>query len=278
LETFVIIAYCASDDAVKKLGLVDDIQTGVGMAQIVTTVIVAARFFGGNHRLANEFLHEHRYFYNKLSKSQFNRRLHDIPYALFNELMEQFSEYSKMTNESFEFAMDSFPIPSCDNIRISRSKLFAPKQHRGYIASKKRYFNGLRVHLIATLTRQIVEFKIFPGATSDVKGAKSLEFNLPAGSVVYADKGCSSYKHEDELRETKLIELAAIRKKNSRRPRTANEEALVRRKRKPIETTISLLTRLFPKNIHAVTQKGFILKVVCFVLAYCTEGLLQVTT
>jgi hypothetical protein len=52
METFVIVTYCASDDARKILGIVDNIQTLVGIAQIMTTIIVAAKFFGGNHKLA----------------------------------------------------------------------------------------------------------------------------------------------------------------------------------------------------------------------------------
>jgi hypothetical protein len=37
--------------------------------------------------------------------------------------------------------------------------------------------------------------------------------------------------------------------------------------RKIVETTGSLLERLLPKSIHAVTAKGFELKVALFVLA-----------
>lgn len=38
--------------------------------------------------------------------------------------------------------------------------------------------------------------------------------------------------------------------------------------RKMVETTGSLIIRLFPKSIHAVTPQGFELKVFLFVLAY----------
>ena len=210
METFVIVAYCSSDDSVKKIGINDNYQTNVSTAQIMTTGLVAARFFGGSHYLAQKFLYEHRYFHHRLSESQFNRRFHAISDSLFDELIMLFGYYAKMSNESFEFAIDSFPVQACENIRIQRSKLFDPKKNRGFVASKKRYFNGVRVHMIASLRRQPVEVKILPGAVNDTKGARKLEFNLPPGSIVYADKGYSSYKHEDELKRSKFIDLAKI--------------------------------------------------------------------
>ena len=51
METFVIVAYCSSDDSVKKIGINDNYQTNVSTAQIMTTGLVAARFFGGSHYL-----------------------------------------------------------------------------------------------------------------------------------------------------------------------------------------------------------------------------------
>jgi hypothetical protein len=269
METFIIVTYCASDDARKNLGILDDVQTKVGIAQIMTTIIVAAEYFGGNHKLAQEFLHEHRYFHYKLSPSQFNRRFHNIPASYFNELVEQFSKYAKMMNESFEFAIDSFPVPVCDNIRITRNKLFDPKRFRGLIASKRRYFLGFRVHMIATANRLPVEFKILPGAENDAKGAQKLAFNLPHGSVVFGDKAYSNYTHEDNLKKTKNIDLEPLRKSNSRRMRDTGDEMIIKRKRKPIETLFSSITRLLPKHIHAVTAKGFFKKIFCFVLAHC---------
>src|SRR5580700_5721820 len=125
----------------KKIGIKDDHQTKVGIAQIMTTGLVAARFFGGNHNLAQKFLYEHRYFHHRLSASQFNRRFHEIPELLFHDLVYHFGCYAKMTNESFEFAIDSFPVSACQNIRIMRSKLFDPKTHRGMVASKKVFFH-----------------------------------------------------------------------------------------------------------------------------------------
>jgi len=46
------------------------------------------------------------------------------------------------------------PVAVCDNYRIGHSRLYPTKKHgqafRGYLASKKRFFYGLRVHLITS--------------------------------------------------------------------------------------------------------------------------------
>jgi hypothetical protein len=64
--------------------------------------------------------------------------------------------------------VDSLPIPVCDNIRIRRSRLYEGEQFRGYIASKKRYFYGLRLHMIVTAEDGApVEFFLEAGAAND---------------------------------------------------------------------------------------------------------------
>ncbi len=65
-----------------------------------------------------------------------------------------------------------------------------------------------------------------------------------------------------------MLGLQPFRKKNSTPPFPACLEYLERLGRKPIETTGSLISCLFPKSIHATTAPGFELKVFLFVLAY----------
>jgi hypothetical protein len=67
----------------------------------------------------------------------------------------------KESNSSGEYVVDSFPIPVFDNIRIWRSKLYEGEEFRGYVASKKRYFYGLRVHMLVTAEDgKLVEFSL----------------------------------------------------------------------------------------------------------------------
>jgi hypothetical protein len=94
-----------------------------------------------------------------LSKSRFNRRLHiaDLFLTLFLRLGETWKEL----NEKSVYVIDSYPISVCDNYRIRRSKIYQGEDWRGYIASKKRYFYGLRIHIMLTeLGEPIVDKEI----------------------------------------------------------------------------------------------------------------------
>jgi len=73
-------------------------------------------------------------------------------------------------------------------------------------------------------------------------------------------------KSRRSLRSTQEagLELLPFRKKNSLRPVPPFKFYLQSTVRKMVETTGSLIERLFPKSIHAVTAKGFELKVALF--------------
>ena len=71
---------------------------------------------------------------------------------------------------------------------------------------------------------------------------------------------------EDSLAEAG-VELKPIRKKNSKRRYPPWEAYLVNYYCKSVEATASLIERLLPRSIHAVTPQGFELKVVLFVVA-----------
>jgi hypothetical protein len=144
-------------------------------AQVMTMALVAVVLFHGNQFHGNQdrsrlFLMAHGYIspFEMVSKNNFNRRLHQIPevtwMALFSLLAQINKETNiktntKKTNSTQEYAVDSLPVPVCDNIRIQRCRLYPRKCHgeafRGYVASKRRLFlysvfYGLRVHLVIT--------------------------------------------------------------------------------------------------------------------------------
>ena len=54
-----------------------------------------------------------------LSKSRFNRRLHQIPEVLWQALFHLLSELHQQNNPSGEYIIDSCPVPVCDNIRFA---------------------------------------------------------------------------------------------------------------------------------------------------------------
>jgi hypothetical protein len=136
------------------------------------------------------------------------------------------------------------------------------------MASKKRDVYGLKVPLLVTKDGQPVECFLTPGSYSDVRMLKAFRFDVPEGSHVYADKAYNDYAMEDVLLEASHLQLYPIRKKHSKRILPPSIAYVQHYYRKRIETVGSLIERMLPKTIHAVTAEGFELKVFLFVLAY----------
>jgi hypothetical protein len=179
-----------------------------------------------------------------VSKSRFNRRLHalqDLLLYLFRRLGETF----KHLNADSVYLIDSFPVPVCDNIRIRHSKLYGEERYRGYTASKRRYFYGLKIFLLVIAQGEPVELFVTPGSVADVNALHIFDFDLPEGSTVYGDSAFTEYAVEDALQEAAGIHLKPLRKKNSQRAVPAYVAYLQARGRKMVETASSLLTRLW---------------------------------
>jgi hypothetical protein len=270
----ILTFYVLCHELLTALNIREDSQVKMNNAEVMTVALTAAAFFAGHHRNAADFLKEHGYIPGMLSESRLNRRIHAIDDYVWEALFFILAETFKNRNIGREYITDSFPVPVCDNIRISRSKIFQGADYRGYIASKRRYFYGIRVHMTVTASGKPVEFLFAPGSESDLKVLKQQRFDLPDGSICYGDKIYNDYKYEDFLREIAGIILKPIRKKNSKR---AEGDSIARRAarytRKRAETTFSSVTNFFPKKIHAVTSKGFALKVMSFIMVFAIQSL-----
>ncbi len=227
MEEKIIAIYCLCDDLLKALHHYEDPQQKTKDAEIMTTALVAMLFFGGNFEPARAMLGAPHYIPNMISRSRFNRRLHRIS-GLFLSLYQVLGQTWKQMNSGSVYIIDlsavptaqvdSFPVAVCDNYRIPRAKIYRSEEYRGYIASKKRYFYGLKIHLMVTKEGKPVEFFLTPGSFGDVHALKVFDFDLPEGSTIYADKAYNDYTMEDILMEAASLRLLPIRKENSKRP------------------------------------------------------------
>lgn len=267
----IITIYCLCDDFLKAWGHQDAPQAKMTTAQVMTVALVAASLFGGNQERSRRFLEEHGYIKRMLCKANFNRRLHHVPETLWQALLHLLAQVHKQSNAAQEYSVDSFPVPVCDNIRIGRSRLYPLKKcgqaFRGYIASKKRYFYGLRVHLLMTANGLPVEVMLAPGSQADINAFRRLSLDLPASATVFADKGYLD-QHEEALLDEAGLRLVTPRRKNSRSPLPVWMSYIAEHKRKYIETVFSQITSAFGRTVHAVTARGFELKVFLTVLAF----------
>lgn len=263
--------YCVCDDVLKTLHHYEDLQRQMTDAEVITTAIVAALYFGGNLERARALLSHPHSIPHMLSKSRFNRRLHALQERVIY-LLQVLGELFKQLNADSVYMIDSFPVAACDNIRIPRAKRYQEERYRGYIASKRRYFYGLKIPVMVTAQGQPVGVFLTPGSVADVNALHVFGFDLPDGSIVYADSAFTDYTVEDVM-DAAGIHLRPFRKKNSKRPVPSYVAYLQARGRKMVETAGSLIERLLPKHIHAVTSQGFELKVMLFVLAYSVSYL-----
>lgn len=267
--------YCLCDDLLRALHHKDDPQTRVSAAEVMMVPLVSCTFFGGNLALGRRFLHTQGYCKHTLSASRFSRRLAALPPSVWQTLFTLLGQVHQQHNPSGEYVVDSFPVPVCDNIRIQRCTLFKGQEHRGYTASKRRYFFGLKVHLLITRHGAPVEFVLTPGSTADVTAFKQFPLDLPVGSLIHADRAYTDYQEEDLLQEAGGITLQPQRKRNSKRPLAVCKQFLAQPIRQQVETSFSQITALFPKHIHAVTPQGFVLKLICFLLAFSLHSLIR---
>lgn len=274
MDTEIIFFYCVADDFFKAMHLKENEQVQMNNAEVVTVALTAACFFGGNIENSRKFLLENRYIPNMLSKSRLCRRLHAIPTEFWQYLPLNLPGVQEEMDQNKEFIVDSFPIPVCDNIRIARRHLYKEERYRGKCVSKRRYFLGLKAHVLMTSDYHPVEWLLTVGSENDNKAFSRFDLNLPKESTIYADAIYTNYEVEDLLAEIENIKLYAQRKSNSKRPRPGWIEYTITTLRKKVETGFSVLTHLFPKTIHAVTEKGFALKCACFITAFsCLQAL-----
>ena len=145
----IVAIYCLCDDLLKAMNHRSDPQQEMSDAEVITTAIVAVIYFCGNFEKARKLLAEPQYIPDMLSRSRFNRRLHRVESKLLL-LFDALGQAWKQLNTESIYSIDSFPIPVCDNIRIPRSKIYDDEAYRGYQASKRRYFYGLKIHLMVT--------------------------------------------------------------------------------------------------------------------------------
>jgi hypothetical protein len=273
MDTEIVAVYCLCDDLLKAMHHVDDRQCQMSDAEVMTTAIVAALHFGGNIELARALLKQQAYMPTMLSRSRLNRRLHRVK-TFFLTLFSVLAEHWKALNRESLYVIDTFPVAACDQYRILRVRLYQGEEYRGYTASKRRFFYGLKIHLMVTVEGQPVEFFLTPGSCADITGLKWFDFDLPAGAEIFADKAYNDYRVEAVLAELD-ISLLPIGKKNSKRPYPPWLAAWVSTHRKVVETAGSLLQRRMPKSIHAVTPAGFEMKVALFVLGLSLHYVLR---
>lgn len=267
-----VAIYCFLDDYFKAIKHAEDKQCRMSDAQVILIGILSCLYFGGHQEHALQYASEHLFSYT-LSKSRYNRRIHALEEQM-QEIFQCIGTVLKEFNTSMEYVMDSFPVRICHNIRIANNRLLPlNKEYRGKCVSKREYFYGFRVQVIATIEGVPVEFAIVPGSWNDSRGMHALEMNLPEGSRNISDSGYTNYEFEDMMQECEKVWHDTERRSNAKRTEPAYRKYYKNQIRKIIENVFSQITSRMMRTIHATTIKGFILKIKLFIWSHLFQKL-----
>lgn len=260
----IISIYCLIDDILRGINHIDDVRRKVSDSEIIITAIVSSTSFYGNHSSAIQFMKQYNLIPNMLDTSRFNRRLHKIGSLLY-ELFEIVSSYFKDFCCEMQYIIDSFPVAVCNNMRIMNCKILKEEKYRGYTASMRNYFYGIKVQLLTTKNGIPIAFHFTPGKTGDAKAIGKMIDKLPTEASLYGDSAYTDYGLEDIALERKCVLLKIQRKSNAKRTDTLEQKNEKLKMRKRVETTISDIKKMFPRTIHAITLEGFLIKLTLFV-------------
>jgi hypothetical protein len=183
METYFITVYVIVEEVIRILKIKDDPQSIMSNAEVMTFAIITTKFFSGNFKMARYLCKKTNLFSNLLSNSRLNRMIHSVPWDCWHAIFRLLSLLAKDSKNTCYFAVDSFPVGYCQKNRIDKRKCFLEHSYIGFAASKKRYFCGIKVHMVVSNEGRPIEVHLRPGSESDIGVLWSMELDIPDQAV-----------------------------------------------------------------------------------------------
>lgn len=262
-DTFIVTVYLALADVLEAAGHRDHVLTQVSTAEVLTVAVVAAASFGNHHERALQVLSRLGYLSGRLSVSRFNRRLHAVGHWL-SSLLELVGEL--FARQEPHCVSDSLPVPACERARATRCRKVQGKDYLGYVAAKRRYFFGWRLHLVVTPEGIPVNVLLTPARSGDLAPVHELVWGLPAGARVYGDKAYNAKADAASILADTGVRLVPLRKKNMQ-PNDWCDRQVLPELRARVETVNSQLAAMGIERLHARTAAGVEVKVAASLVA-----------
>ena len=207
-------------------------------------------------------------FPRTIGQSGWNKRVRKA-FFLFIRVIRMLAMDTSLWSDDV-WVVDSAPVQcGCSRETVKRSDAAGWAEY-GYCASHSRYFWGLRLHLVCTLTGLPVMFAL-AGAKADEReillgmlgGARDVTAAHP-GQVIIGDKNYFGRAFEAELAERELTLLRPVRKGEARR---AGQNLF-----KPLRQVIESVNWTFKGQLDlerhgGKTPEGIIARVLARVLA-----------
>jgi hypothetical protein len=260
-DNYIVTVFVVIDDVLKAMNYQDDVRAQSSAAEVLTTAIVAAKYFQNHHERSLSVLQALGYI-GKLSISRFNRLLHKLQHFCF----EIATVLGELFAQNTVFIIDTSPVPVCRWVRRKRCRKVRGAPYQGYCAAKKERYYGWQLHLLVDTDGHPVSFELLPAAWDELTHVQDLLAVLPEGSIVVADKGYISQLDELLAYLGGGIRLVPKYRKNMRSNHPEDAQ-LIRQHRSMIETVNSQLEKMGLQRLHARTNAGIALKVLASLLA-----------
>ena len=105
----VISIFCLVDDILQGINHEEDKRRRVSDSEVLTTALVSAMYFSGNHHHAIHFMKATNLIPKMLDKSRFSRRIHQV-WQLLYEVFLTIGNYLKEFCCEMRYILDSFPV------------------------------------------------------------------------------------------------------------------------------------------------------------------------
>ena len=201
-----------------------------------------------------------------LTQSQFNRRVRALGWALELIRCQALHELGAFC-ERYRL-LDTTPVPVMELCRFGRTSLFLGEATVGYCPSKKEYYAGFKLALLATLEGVITHCALVPAHTDEreaVEGILDASWNL----VVLGDKGFIDREWQADWQERRGHLILTPKRRNQKAQNPAELDRLLGRARKLLETVIDQLKEhLYLEKTRARTLLGLWVRVLAKLTAH----------
>ena len=229
IETLATALYVKIDDMLRDWPDLAPARPATGTpltlsdAELLTMAVMSALLGFTSERRWLRYVRKHLagMFPRTIGQSGWNKRVRKA-FFLFIRVIRMLAMDTSLWSDDV-WVVDSTPVQcGCSRETVKRSDAAGWAEY-GYCASHSRYFWGLRLHLVCTLTGLPVMFAL-AGAKADeretllgmLEAARDVTAAHP-GQVIIGDKNYFGRAFEAELTERELTLLRPVRKGEARR-------------------------------------------------------------
>ena len=173
-----------------------------------------------------------------LDQSQFNRRVRALAWAL-ERIRRQALQELGAGWERYQL-LDTTAVPVMKLCRFGRTSLFVGEATVGYCPSKKEYYAGFKLALLASLDGVITAFDLVPAHTDERQAVEGI---LDAAShlVILGDKGFIDRAWQADWQAQRGHSIFTPKRRNQKVQNPVRLDQLMKRTRRLLETVIDQL-------------------------------------